>query len=73
MAEAISHFINGHTAAGTGDRFGDVFDPATGRVTARVPLASAADVKHAVDAAAAAFPAWAATTPLNRARVMFRF
>ena len=73
MAEAISHFINGHTAAGTGDRFGDVFDPATGRVTARVPLASAADVKRAVDAAAAAFPAWAATTPLNRARVMFRF
>ena len=73
MAEAISHFINGHTAAGTGDRFGDVFDPATGHVTARVPLASAADVKQAVDAASVAFPAWAATTPLNRARVMFRF
>ena len=73
MAEAISHFINGHTAAGTGDRFGDVFDPATGAVTKRVPLASVDDVRTAVDAAQAAFPAWAATTPLNRARVMFRF
>ena len=73
MAEAISHFINGHTAAGAGDRFGDVYDPATGTVTARVPLASADDVKQAVDAASAAFPAWAETTPLNRARVMFRF
>ncbi|PZQ25360.1 MAG: methylmalonate-semialdehyde dehydrogenase (CoA acylating), partial [Stenotrophomonas acidaminiphila] len=73
MAEAISHFINGHTVAGTGDRSGDVYDPATGTVTARVPLASVDDVKQAVDAASAAFPAWAATTPLNRARVMFRF
>jgi len=73
MSQPLQHFINGHTAAGTGDRFGDVYDPATGRVTARVPLASAADVKHAVDAASAAFPAWAATTPLSRARVMFRF
>lgn len=73
MTEAISHFINGHTAAGAGDRFADVYDPATGTVTARVPLASADDVKQAVDAASAAFPAWASTTPLNRARVMFRF
>ncbi|WFC43099.1 CoA-acylating methylmalonate-semialdehyde dehydrogenase [Pseudoxanthomonas sp. SE1] len=73
MAEALSHFINGHKVAGKGDRFGDVYDPATATVTARVPLASGDDVKQAVDAASAAFPAWAATTPLNRARVMFRF
>ena len=50
-----------------------VYDPATGGVTARVPLASRDEVGAAVSAAAAAFPAWAATTPLNRARVMFRF
>ena len=70
---ALAHFINGLAVEGTSGRFGDVFDPATGRVTARVPLASRDEVAAAVSAAAAAFPAWAATTPLNRARVMFRF
>ncbi|MEO8366474.1 MAG: aldehyde dehydrogenase family protein, partial [Pseudoxanthomonas sp.] len=73
MNETLSHFINNTRIAGTSDRRGDVFDPATGKVSARVPLASTADVESAVDAAAAAFPAWAETTPLNRARVMFRF
>ena len=69
----LAHFINGLSVEGTSGRFGEVYDPATGRVTARVPLASRDEVSAAVSAAAAAFPAWAATTPLNRARVMFRF
>ena len=69
----LAHFINGSSVEGNSGRFGDVHDPATGRVTARVPLASREDVSAAVSAAAAAFPGWAATTPLNRARVMFRF
>ena len=73
MTEALHHFFNGQRMEVASGRFGDVFDPATGTVTARVPLASADEVKQAVDAASAAFPAWAATTPLNRARVMFRF
>ena len=73
MTRILPHFIHGRKVSGDSDRHGDVFDPATGAVTAHVPLASASDVKAAVDAAAAAFPAWAATTPLNRARVMFRF
>ena len=42
-------------------------------MTGRVPLASKADVESAIASAQAAFPAWAATTPLNRARVMFKF
>jgi malonate-semialdehyde dehydrogenase (acetylating)/methylmalonate-semialdehyde dehydrogenase len=67
------HFIAGRAHGGDGGRFGDVFDPATGRVASRVALACVDDVTAAVDAAAAAFPAWAATTPLNRARVLFRF
>jgi malonate-semialdehyde dehydrogenase (acetylating) / methylmalonate-semialdehyde dehydrogenase len=69
---SISHFIGGKPFESSG-RHADVFDPATGRVTKRVPLASNDDVREAVDAAAAAFPAWAETTPLNRARVMFKF
>ena len=69
----LAHFINGSAVEGKSGRHGDVYDPATGRVSARVPLASREEVSAAVSAAAAAFPAWAATTPLNRARVMFRF
>ncbi|MGH7042945.1 MAG: CoA-acylating methylmalonate-semialdehyde dehydrogenase, partial [Acetobacteraceae bacterium] len=53
-------------------RYGDVFNPALGEVTAKVALASAAEVDRAVTAATAAWPAWAATSPLRRARVMFR-
>ena len=69
----LSHYIGGKTDTGTSDRFGDVFNPATGEISAHVPLATAAEVDAAVDAAAAAFPEWSAVTPLQRARVMFRF
>ena len=69
----ISHWINGQAATSTGGRFADVFNPATGAVSAQVPLASTSDVDTAVIAAAAAWPAWAATTPLRRSRVMFKF
>src|SRR4249919_486453 len=69
----ISHFIGGKAVAGISGRFGDVFNPATGAVTGKVPLASKADVETAIDSTAKAFPAWAAVTPLNRARVLFKF
>ena len=69
----IPHFIQGREAGGGSGRWGEVFDPATGAVQARVALASADDVSAAVAAAQAAFPAWAATTPLQRARILFRF
>ncbi|WP_411834490.1 CoA-acylating methylmalonate-semialdehyde dehydrogenase [Pseudoxanthomonas mexicana] len=73
MPHPLHHYVNGQRREGGSGRFGDVFDPATGAVTARVPLASSDEVAQAVDAASAAFPDWAATTPPNRARVMFRF
>ena len=69
----IRHWIGGHSVAGGSGRFGDVFHPASGRVQARVPLATEAEVDAAVQAAAKAFPAWAAQPPLRRARVLFRF
>ncbi|MGE0417029.1 MAG: aldehyde dehydrogenase family protein, partial [Acetobacteraceae bacterium] len=68
----IGHFIGGQLVAGTSGKFGDVYDPASGEVQARVALADASEVNKAVAAAAAAFPAWAATPPLRRARVMFK-
>jgi malonate-semialdehyde dehydrogenase (acetylating) / methylmalonate-semialdehyde dehydrogenase len=69
----IGHYIGGKQVAGTSGKFGDVFNPAAGEVTARVALASAAEVDAAVAAATSAWPAWAATPPLRRARVMFKF
>jgi len=67
------HFIGGQTREGLSGRFGDVYNPATGRRARRVPMANAADVSEAIAAAAAAFPAWAAAPPLRRARVLNRF
>jgi len=72
-ATSIAHFISGQKTAGTSTRAQDVFNPATGAVTGRVSLANVKDVDQAVASAKAAFPAWADTPPLRRARVMFKF
>ncbi len=69
----LTHFIAGQHVAGTSGRFGDIYNPATGEVQARVALASKAEMRHAVEVARAAFPAWAAVNPQRRARVMFNF
>ncbi len=69
----IGHWIGGGERFDAQGRFAPVYNPATGEVARRVPLASRDDVDAAVSAAAAAFPAWAATPPLRRARVMFKF
>ncbi|MBL8558009.1 MAG: CoA-acylating methylmalonate-semialdehyde dehydrogenase [Hyphomonadaceae bacterium] len=68
----ITHFIGGK-AMDHGVRHGDVFDPNTGAVQARVQFGMAATVDAAVQSALAAFPEWAATNPQRRARVMFAF
>ena len=67
------HWIAGKSVAGTSGRAGDVFNPSLGLVAARVALASEAEVDAAVRAAREAFPGWAATPALKRARVLFRF
>jgi malonate-semialdehyde dehydrogenase (acetylating)/methylmalonate-semialdehyde dehydrogenase len=71
--ETLPHYVNGQRVDGTSGRFGDVYNPALGALKARVPLATTDEVGRAVAAARAAFPEWAATTPLRRARVMFKF
>jgi malonate-semialdehyde dehydrogenase (acetylating)/methylmalonate-semialdehyde dehydrogenase len=68
----IDHVIPNRSPAQTAQQ-SDIFNPATGEVTGRLTLGSALDVDIAVKAAQAAFPAWAATPPHVRARVMFRF
>ncbi len=69
----IHHFIGGQTLAGASGRFGDVMDPNTGQVQARVQLATIDEVDRAVQSAQAAFEGWSATNPQRRARVMFEF
>ena len=71
--QELSHWVNGQHVKGTSGRFGDVFNPATGDVQARLPLASIAELDAAVAAAAAAQPQWGATNPQRRARVMMEF
>ena len=69
----IGHYIAGRVVAGSSGRYGEVFDPATGQVSARVALAARGEVEQAIAAAKAAFPAWRDQPPLARARVMFQF
>ena len=69
----IHHFIGGAARAGASSRFGDVFDPNTGEVQAKVPLADAAEVDAAVQAAVRGQAEWGQVNPQRRARVMFEF
>jgi malonate-semialdehyde dehydrogenase (acetylating)/methylmalonate-semialdehyde dehydrogenase len=70
---SIGHWIHGEAVPGTSGRTADVWNPAIGEVQAKVALGGAAEIDAAVRAAASAFPTWAATPPLKRARVMFKF
>jgi malonate-semialdehyde dehydrogenase (acetylating)/methylmalonate-semialdehyde dehydrogenase len=70
---SIGHWVDGKPWAGHGPRRGDVYDPARGEVAARVHLASAEDVDHAVRGARAAWPAWRDTPLARRTRVLFAF
>jgi malonate-semialdehyde dehydrogenase (acetylating) / methylmalonate-semialdehyde dehydrogenase len=69
----IGHFIGGKEIKGASGRFGDVFNPNTGEVQAKVALASRSEVEHAIAVAEAAQVAWAAVNPQRRARVLFKF
>ena len=70
--QTVPMWINGKSVLSSG-RFGDVYDPATGKVTKQVAFADANTVDQAAKTAAAAYPAWRDTPPLRRARVMQEF
>ena len=73
MNTSIGHFINGRSLAGRSGRNAPVFNPASGEQSGTVSLASGEEVRAAVAVARQAFPAWAATPPLRRARILNRF
>jgi malonate-semialdehyde dehydrogenase (acetylating) / methylmalonate-semialdehyde dehydrogenase len=72
-ASVIQHWVDGAVTTTTAARTADVFNPALGSVSKQVALATTAEVNAAVESSAKAFSAWAATPPLRRARVMFKF
>ncbi|MEO8559965.1 MAG: CoA-acylating methylmalonate-semialdehyde dehydrogenase [Rhodospirillales bacterium] len=69
----IGHFIGGKRVAGAGARKGDVFNPATGEHTGQVAFASRSETSDAIAVAKAAALGWAATPPMSRARVLFKY
>ena len=71
--KSIFHFVDGKEFNGESKRSADVFNPATGEVQAKVSLASKSDVDSAIKVASKAFPAWADTPPITRARILFKF
>ena len=68
----IQHFIDGSAFAGNSGRYGDVYNPNTGEVQARVPFATPDEVAKAVASAQEAQPKWAAMNPQRRARGLMK-
>ena len=73
MVRELSHYVGGRHEGGRSGRFSDVFDPCTGRVQARLPLAGRDEVLEAVSIAEKAQMEWAAMNPQRRARILLRF
>ncbi len=72
MADVINHYIGGKVVEGQSGNFGEVYNPAIGEKIREVAFASEAEVGMAVEVAQAAFPDWAAQSPLRRSRVLFK-
>ncbi len=73
LVRELTHFVGGQHIEGTSGRFSEVFDPSTGAVQARVPLASKAEVEAVIANAEIAQVEWASWNPQRRARVLLRF
>jgi malonate-semialdehyde dehydrogenase (acetylating)/methylmalonate-semialdehyde dehydrogenase len=71
--KTIEHFVNGNSFLGSSKRTSDVFNPATGEVSAKVNLASKKDVDDVVAVAKNAFIKWSQVSPLQRSRILFKF
>jgi malonate-semialdehyde dehydrogenase (acetylating)/methylmalonate-semialdehyde dehydrogenase len=70
---SLGHFVAGRQVAGASGREGPVYNPATGALRGHVAFATAEETRTAIAAAEAALPGWASVTPLQRARILFRF
>ncbi|GLV92744.1 putative methylmalonic acid semialdehyde dehydrogenase MmsA [Streptomyces lavendulae subsp. lavendulae] len=73
LTPELTHFIGGKHTTGTSGLHADVYDPNTGAVQARVPLAGRADTEAAIADAEQAQAEWGRWNPQRRARVLLRF
>ena len=73
MTDTALHYIAGKQTKGASTRMQDIYNPALGEKKGEVVMGTAKDVDAAVEAARKVFPSWAATPPVRRARVMFKF
>lgn len=69
----LAHFIHGKHVRGTSGRTNDVYNPVRGEITSQVPLASADEVRTAVDSAEQAFGEWSRLNPQRRARILLKW
>ncbi|RPE71161.1 methylmalonate-semialdehyde dehydrogenase [acylating] [Pacificibacter maritimus] len=69
----FTHYINGEHVKGTSGRFSNVYNPATGEVLGKLPLATPAEIDAAIAKAAEAQKTWSKVNPQRRARVMMKF
>ena len=73
MHKIINHWINGELKNSTSERFGEVFNPATGEVVSSVPIGNSKDLETAVESASKAFETWSQTSVTKRAQVFFKY
>jgi len=71
--QIINHWIDGDFQESESSRFGDVYNPATGEVIAKLPMGGASDLEKAVKSAKQAFRSWSTTSITKRAQLMFKF
>ena len=71
--ETISHWINNQLSTEKSERTGDVYNPATGQVSAKVNFATTATIDAAVDVATKAFQTWRHSSLTKRTQVLFAF
>ena len=71
--EVLSYFAGGERLTSTSGKFADVYDPSTGEVIAQTPLCTEEEVKRAIEAAKAAYPAWSDTPAIKRVQVLYNF
>ena len=73
MTSIINHWINGELQTSTSERYGDVFNPATGEVSASVTMGNSDDLNKAVESASKAFETWSQTSVTKRAQIFFKY
>ncbi|AHN20704.1 CoA-acylating methylmalonate-semialdehyde dehydrogenase [Lysinibacillus varians] len=73
QVKTLTHFIGGEMIEGKSGRYGSVYNPTTGDVIAKVPLATVEETREAIVKAQAAFPKWRDTSVAKRAEVVLKF